>query len=89
MKKKDYHSFYMEYITVKSDEKQHIMLRDFMLSLSFEELKGWTDYLFEGIDKQINKSIRQGLTEEDRAFYEKHFAQFDRLSEQIQLKKAA
>ncbi len=87
--KRKYSSFYKKLWLTTAEAEQHNMLKDFMLSLSFEELIEWNNYLFEGVERQIQKNIKQGLTEEDKEFYRKQFARFDDLAEEIKLKKAA
>ena len=89
MKNKTFDFFLKKHSLLETEEEKHNLLKDFMLSLSFDELMAWTQYLSDNIDAQIEKNIKEGLTEEDKEFYRQQFAKFDIVVEQIQRKKAA
>ena len=89
MNKRTFDAFFEKYMSLESDDEKHNFQKDFMLSLSFKDLKAWTDCLSDSIDAQIDKNIERGLTEEDKEFYRRHFDRFDALTEQINHKKAA
>jgi hypothetical protein len=88
MKKRNHQKFFATYQEATTDEK-HLLLKNYMLSLSFEELLDWNNYLSDNIDALIQKNIAQGLTEADKAFYHQQFARFDNLAEHINRKAAA
>lgn len=84
-----FETFFEKYMSLESEDEKLNFQKDFMLSLSFKDLKAWTDCLSDSIDAQMDKNIKRGLTEEDKEFYRRHFARFDALIEQINHKKAA
>ena len=83
MKKINHSTFFKKYQSVKTIDEKQSLLKDYMLSLSFEELLEWNNYLSDNIDALIHKNIEQGLTEEDKEFYRQQFARFDNLVEKI------
>jgi hypothetical protein len=89
MDRNTFDNFFDHYMSLHSEDEQLNFQKDFMLSLSFEELKDWTNYLSDSIDAQIQKNLEKGLTEEDKEMYLRQFARFDTIVEQLQLKKAA
>ena len=88
MKKINHSTFFKKYQSSKTIEEKQVLLKDYMLSLSFEELLDWNNYLSDNIEVLIHKNIEQGLTEEDKEFYRQQFARFDNLVEQIPHKAA-
>ena len=88
MKKINHNTFFKKYQLAKTIDEKQILLKNYMLSLSFEELLDWNNYLSDNIDVLIHKNIEQGLTEEDKEFYRQQFARFDNLMEQIPHKAA-
>ena len=88
MKKTNHSTFFKKYQLAKTIDEKQILLKNYMLSLSFEELLDWNNYLSDNIDALIHKNIEQGLTEEDKEFYRQQFARFDNLIEQIPHKAA-
>lgn len=89
MKKIDNNTFVKKYILAKTDEEKHLLLKNHMLSMSFEELMDWNNFLSDNIDVLIAKNIKDGLTSADKEFYRQQFARFDNLMAQSQLKVAA
>ena len=89
MKKINYHAFVKKYNDAATADSKHLLLKDFMLSLSFEELLDWNNFLSDNLDVLIQKNIKEGLTQEDKDFYRQQFARFDTLSEQMRPKIAA
>jgi hypothetical protein len=89
MKKTNFDNFVEKYRSVATTEGKHILLKDFMLSMSFEELLDWNNFLSDNIDVLIQKNINEGLTQEDKEFYRQQFARFDNLSEQMRQKAVA
>ena len=83
MKKINHNTFFKKYQLAKTIDEKQILLKNYMLSLSFEELLDWNNYLSDNIDVLIHKNIEQGLTEEDKEFYRQQFARFDNLVEKI------
>jgi uncharacterized protein YpiB (UPF0302 family) len=89
MDREIFDAYFEKYCSLKSEDEQLNFQKDFMLSLSFEELKAWTQYLSDDIDAQIQKNLKQGLTEEDKDMYIRFFDRVDSIVEQLHLKKAA
>jgi hypothetical protein len=89
MKKVNHNAFVTKYQAAETAEDKQQLLKNFMLSLSFEELLDWNNFLSDNIDVLIQKNIKEGLTKEDKEFYRQQFARFDNLSEQIQQKAMA
>ena len=89
MKKINHSDFIKKYHLAETAEVKHQLLKDFMLSMSFEELMDWNNFLSDNIDVLINKNIEAGLTKEDKEFYRQQFARFDNLMEKNQHKIAA
>ena len=89
MKKVNHNAFVKKYQAAETAEGKQQLLKNFMLSLSFEELLDWNNFLSDNIDVLIQKNIKEGLTKEDKEFYRQQFARFDSLSEQIQQKAVA
>lgn len=88
MKKINHSTFFEKYQSANTLDEKRSLLKNYMLSLSFEELLDWNNYLSDNIDILIHKNIEQGLTEEDKEFYRQQFARFDNLLEQIPHKAA-
>ena len=88
MKKIDNNTFVKKYQCAVTDEEKHLLLKNHMLSMSFEELMDWQIFLSDNIDLQIQKNIKDGLTNEDKEFYRQQFARFDSLLGQGQAKVA-
>ena len=90
MKKMNHDDFVKKYQHAETAEDKHQLLKNFMLSMSFEELMDWNNFLSDNIDVLIHKNIKAGLTTEDKEFYRQQFARFDNLMlEQKTLKVAA
>ena len=89
MKKINHNAFVRKYQRAETADNKHQLLKDFMLSMSFEELMDWNNFLSDNIDVLINKNIEAGLTKEDKEFYRQQFARFDNLMEKNQHKIAA
>lgn len=89
MKKLNNNAFVTKYQLADTAEEKHLLLKNYMLSMSFEELMDWNNFLSDNIDVLIAKNIKDGLTNEDKEFYRQQFARFDNLMEQSQLKVAA
>ncbi len=89
MKKLDNNAFVKKYQLAATDEEKHLLLKNHMLSMSFEKLMDWNNFLSDNIDVLIAKNIKDGLTNEDKEFYRQQFARFDGLTEQNQRKVAA
>jgi hypothetical protein len=89
MKQTNFDNFVKKYHSVETSEGKHILLKNFMLSMSFEELLDWNNFLSDNIDVLIQKNINEGLTQEDKEFYRQQFARFDKLSEQMSQKAVA
>ena len=89
MKKINHNAFVRKYQRAETADNKHQLLKDFMLSMSFEELMDWNNFLSDNIDVLIHKNIETGVTEEDKAFYRQQFARFDNLMAQSAQKAAA
>ena len=83
MKKINHNTFFKKYQSAKTTDEKQGLLKNYMLSLSFEELLDWNTFLSDNIDVLLHKNIEQGLTDEDKEFYRHQFARFDNLIEQI------
>jgi hypothetical protein len=79
MKKIHYDAFVTKYNSTETAEQKQLLLKDFMLSMSFEELMDWNNFLSDNIDVLTRKNIEAGLTEADKEFYRQQFARFDNL----------
>ena len=88
MKKINHNTFFKKYQSAKTTDEKQGLLKNYMLSLSFEELLDWNTFLSDNIDVLLHKNIEQGLTDEDKEFYRQQFARFDNLIEQIPHKAA-
>ena len=84
MKKIENNALVKKYQLAETDEEKHLLLKNHMLSMSFEELMDWNIFLSDNIDVLIHKNIKDGLTNEDKEFYRQQFARFDGLMEQSQ-----
>lgn len=89
MKNKKFELLWAKYQETESAEKRLAMMREFMMSSSFEELIAWNDYLAEMSEKSLKKIVADGLTDEDRAFFKEQFAKFDDLEAILKTRKAA
>ena len=89
MKKTNHDAFVEEYQHAETAEEKHQLLKNFMLSMSFEELMDWNNFLSDNIDILINKNIQAGLTIDDKEFYRQQFARFDSLMTTQNSHKAA
>lgn len=89
MKKINHKDFVKIYQLAETAEKKELLLKNYMLSMSFAELMDWNNFLSDNIDVLIKKNIEAGVTEDDKEFYRQQFARFDNLMEQSQLKAAA
>jgi hypothetical protein len=78
--KSKFRSFYALYDKAKTEPEQYALLKDFTLSLSLDELLAWTDFADKKWTKQFNKTIKKGLTQEDKLWFEQQFAKFDELA---------
>jgi hypothetical protein len=79
MSKEEHNAFVKKYNLAETAEEKQGLLKDFMLSMSFEELMDWNNFLSDNIDVLIHKNIEAGLTQEDKEFYRQQFARFDNL----------
>ena len=77
MKIQKFESFYKTYALAKTEKAQYSLLKDFTLSLSLDELLTWNDFVYEKWQKAFDKLLKNGLTDEDRAWFSDQFAQFD------------
>ena len=82
MKKVSHSAFVEKYKLVGTADAKHQLLKNYMLSMSFEELMDWNNFLSDNIDVLIHKNIETGVTEEDKEFYRQQFARFDNLMQQ-------
>jgi hypothetical protein len=89
MKKINYSNFVKKYHAVATSDEKQMLLKDFMLSMSFEELLDWNNFLSDNLDVLIQKNINEGLTQDDKDFYRQQFARFDTLSEEMRQKAVA
>ena len=89
MKKLSHSAFVEQYQLTATADAKHLLLKNYMLSMSFEELMDWNNFLSDNIDVLIHKNIETGVTEEDKAFYRQQFARFDNLMAQSARKAAA
>lgn len=89
MKKISHNDFVKKYQGAETPDKKELLLKNYMLSMSFEELMDWNNFLSDNIDVLIHKNIETGLTEDDKEFYRQQFARFDNLMEQSSRKAAA
>ena len=79
MRIKKFESFYKTYALAETVETQYILLKDFTLSLSLDELLAWNDFIYAKWQKSFDKLLEKGLTDEDRAWFADQFAEFDAL----------
>lgn len=89
MTKMNHSAFVEQYQLAATADAKHLLLKDYMLSMSFEELMDWNNFLSDNIDVLIHKNIQTGLTEDDKDFYRQQFARFDNLMAQSAQKAAA
>ena len=80
------HDFFVEKLfNIESEEERYRVLKDYMLSLSFEELMAWNKSNFE----EIHAHLKQGITPEERDRLLAQLTKFDEFQAVYGLKKAA
>ena len=89
MKNKKFELFWQKYQQEDSNENRIAMMREFMLSSTFDELLAWNNYLSEMSQKSLQNIVNQGLTDEDRLFFKEQFDKFDDLAAHIKARKVA
>ena len=80
-----YKSFYTKYSKVKTEVEQYALLKDFTLSLSLDELLAWNKFISIKWQKKLDKSIKKGLTEDDKIWFNQQFEKFDTLVQSLNL----
>ena len=82
---KNHDDFVEKLFSIESEKERYRLLKEYMLSLNFEELMAWTKYDFE----QIHAHLKQGITREERDRLLAQLTKFDELQAVYGLKKAA
>ena len=89
MKNKKLKLFWEKYQQADSNDSRLMMMREFMLGSTFDELMAWNNFLSEMSQKSLQNIVNQGLTDEDRSFFKEQFDKFDDLAAQIKGRKVA
>jgi hypothetical protein len=79
MRIRKFEAFYKKYCEMETEAMQYAVLKDFTLSLQLDDLLAWNDFMGKKLDEGINEAKKQGLTEDDRAWFKQQFAKFDAL----------
>jgi hypothetical protein len=74
-----FEAFHNKYAKAETETAQYALLKDFTLSLTLDELLAWNSFIDAKWQKSINETLKQGLTEDDRAWFKQQFAKFDAL----------
>ena len=82
---KKHNDFIIKLFVTDSKEERYRLLKDYMLSLNFEELMSWTKSNFE----QLNASLDKGITEEEREKIIAQLKKFDDFQAVYALQKKA
>jgi hypothetical protein len=78
--KNRFEAFYALYNKAQTEPEQYALLKDFTLSLSLDELLAWNNFVDEKWTKHFNQAIKQGITQDDKLWFEQQFAKFDELA---------
>ena len=89
MEKKNHKAFVERLWQLKTKAQQHAALKDYMLSLSFDELIEWNAQNFDESQKSIDALLKKGVTDDDRTWFGEQFAKFDDLERTIRGNAAA
>ena len=89
MKNKKFELFWEKYQQADSNDSRLMMMREFMLGSTFDELMAWNNFLSEMSQKSLQNIVNQGLTDEDRLFFKEQFDKFDDLAAHIKARKVA
>ncbi|MBL7818140.1 MAG: hypothetical protein JNL70_24230 [Saprospiraceae bacterium] len=82
---KNHNLFLEELFNIESEEERYRRLKEYMLTLNFDELMDWTKNHFA----QLNASLDKGITAEEREKLLTQFSRFDELQSIQSLKKKA
>ena len=66
--------------------KQDTLIRDFLMSLTGDELWAWNQFMFKKSDLFMSKLKTSDLTEDDKQFFTNWFDKFDHLALSIKSK---
>lgn len=70
---KNHNDFALKLFAIESKEERYQLLKDYMLTLNFEELMAWTKSNFA----QLNASLDKGVTKEEREKLLAQLTKFD------------
>ena len=82
---KNHNDFTLKLFATDSKEERYQLLKDYMLTLNFEELMAW----IKGNFAQLNASLDKGLTKEDREKLLVQLTKFDDFQAVYALQKKA
>ena len=82
---KNHNDFVIKLFATESKEERYQLLKDYMLSLNFEELMAWTKSNFA----QLNASLDKGLTKGEREKLLTQLTKFDDFKAVYALQKKA
>lgn len=83
MKNKDLTALWQKYTEAESENAQMEIMKIFMLEATLEDLLAWNRFLAAKGEKTWAKHRKQGLTQEQKIWYQQQFEQFDDLEKKI------
>ena len=69
MKKSECNALWLEILKTESNEQHAAIMKDFMFKSSLEDLLTWNRYLANKSEIEWAKHRKNGLSEEDKAWY--------------------
>jgi hypothetical protein len=82
-------AFYEKLWKLETEEARMLALKEYLLSLPLEGMLEFNNWNAKGLSVGIDKQIKKGLTEDDKAWFKQQFSQFDDVEEVIKRRKAA